>query len=145
MKRFVKKAVALTAAAAMVISLAPVASAAEDVSGIIGGEGDLEGFIDMNVYNIIVPTISATGLNFVADPQGLLNVADSTKYTQTTGAVYFTNAGTEFVSYNEGTGVDDLQLQLIQHPIQFFLPLLLQLLLLLQQIGRASCRERVLR
>lgn len=60
-------------------------------SGNIGGNGQLEGYVNKDVFRIVVPTVS--DVDFTADPQGLLNIAASAEYTGGAGAVYFANAG----------------------------------------------------
>ena len=94
MKRLIKKTVALTAAFAMTLSLAQAALADSDKSGTITGDSQLEGFIDKNVYDITVPALPEGGLDFTLDPQGLLKVADSSKWANGAGSVYFKNAAT---------------------------------------------------
>lgn len=94
----VSKLIAVAMAATMLMSSATVFAADTDVTdptqagGEISGDGKLEGYVDKNVFRIVLPTIA--NANFTVDPQGLLKVADSTKYTLGPGAVYFTNAPT---------------------------------------------------
>lgn len=67
----------------------------------INGNGELEGFVNKNVFKIVLPT--TPGIGFKLDPQGLLKVADPTKYTIGDGAVYFTNAAEAAVEMVPGT------------------------------------------
>lgn len=91
MKRFIRKTIAATAAAAMVITLVPASAlAATDTSGTINGSADLEGYLNKHVYDIVVPTVSS--LELTADPQGLLTTADPSAFTGGEGSVYFANA-----------------------------------------------------
>ena len=93
MKRFIKKTIAVTSALAMTLSIAPAAFAAgSPTSGSITSDSQLEGFLDKNVYDITVPTVAGDGIDFTVDPQGLLKVADSSKWATGAGAVYFKNA-----------------------------------------------------
>lgn len=97
--RNLKKLVALMLTAAMV--LAPVTTlaangesddGATNAGGTINGSGAVEGYVDKDVFKVVLPTVN--NVNFTLDPQGLLNVADSSKYASTGGAVYFANAAT---------------------------------------------------
>lgn len=64
----------------------------DDASGELNGSGNFEGYVDKNVFRIVLPTVS--NVDFSIDPQGLLGKADKDKYTLGEGAVYFTNAPT---------------------------------------------------
>ena len=64
----------------------------DSAAGSTSGDGSLEGYVNKKAFRVVLPTIS--NVNFTLDPQGLLAKADSTKYQQTTGAVYFENAAT---------------------------------------------------
>lgn len=96
----VSKLIAAAMAATMLMSSATVFAADNDVTnptnakGDVTGSGQLEGYVDKNVFRVVLPTIDADHASFVVDPQGLLKIADSTKYTQEAGAVYFENAPT---------------------------------------------------
>lgn len=89
MRKIFKQATSVALAAAMVLSVSPVASAANDQTGTITPGLDFEGYVNKSVYDITVPTVTDADFKFVADPQGLLNVADSTIYTGPAGSVYF--------------------------------------------------------
>lgn len=92
-KSNISKFIAATTAATMLLTPATVFAA--DVtdpaaaSSSVSGDGSLEGYVNKDVFCVVLPTIS--DVNFTLDPQGLLAKADSTKYKQSTGAVYFEN------------------------------------------------------
>ena len=100
MKKFIKKSIAATSALAMALSIAPLAGAADGETDIENAKGNVtvtdqfEGYVDKKVFNVVLPTVSS--ITFTLDPQGLLNIADSGKYTQKTGAVYFSNTGDSY-------------------------------------------------
>lgn len=95
-KTKIAKVIAASTAATML--LAPATVFAEDVTDVgsassgIEGDGELEGYVNKDVFRVVLPTIQ--NVNFTLDPQGLLNKADSTKYPTASGAVYFENAPT---------------------------------------------------
>ena len=93
-----KKILALALAASMAV--APCASAATTTGGevtdlgdsaSIGGTADPQGYVDKRVVDVVLPTTATNGLDFKADPQGLLTQTDPTNYTLGAGAVYFAN------------------------------------------------------
>lgn len=93
----IARLIALATAATMMLAPATVFAAdttdKAGAAGSIGGEGQLEGYVNKDAFRVVLPTI--TDVNFTLDPQGLLNKSDSTKYTNTNkGAIYFTNAPT---------------------------------------------------
>lgn len=96
MKRFIKQSIAVTSALAMTLSIAPAAFAATDTTGSYDGDSKLEGYVNKNVYDITVPTVAEGGIDFTIDPQGLLNVANKTKWADGAGAVYFKNTGDKY-------------------------------------------------
>lgn len=92
MRKIFKQTASIALAAAMVFTMAPVASADDTVTVKPGLE--LEGYVDKHVYDVTLPTVPTgegvkTGFEFVADPQGLLSTADKTTYPDGAGAVYF--------------------------------------------------------
>lgn len=105
MRKFIKKSIAVTSALAMALSIAPLAGAADGETDIDKAKGDVtvtdqfEGYVDKKVFNVVLPTVSS--ITFTLDPQGLLNIADSDKYAQKTGAVYFTNKGESADTYSD--------------------------------------------
>lgn len=96
--RKTKIAKIIAASTAATLLLAPATVFAEDVtdpgsaSSEINGDGSLEGYVNKDVFRVVLPTIQ--NVNFTLDPQGLLNKADSAKYPTASGAVYFENAPT---------------------------------------------------
>lgn len=90
--RKMKKFLAALTATAMLFSTMTV-MAAEDTtapaSGEITAEGELEEYLEKDVFSVVLPTVSE--ISFVLDPQGLLHVADEDLYTGGTGAAYFDN------------------------------------------------------
>ncbi len=89
MKKTFKQATSVALAAAMVLAVSPAASAATDTTGTITPGLDFEGYVNKDVYDITVPTVTDADFAFVADPQGLLNIADSATYAGPAGSVYF--------------------------------------------------------
>ena len=100
MRKFIKKSIAVTSALAMALSIAPLAGAADGETDIDKAKGNVtvtdqfEGYVNKKVFNVVLPTV--TSITFTLDPQGLLNIADSDKYGQKTGAVYFSNTGDSY-------------------------------------------------
>lgn len=90
----ITKILAVSLAATMFVT--PATVFADDVtdpgsaSDSIDGAGSLEGYVNKEAFRVVLPTIS--DVNFILDPQGLLNKAESSKYQQGAGAVYFANA-----------------------------------------------------
>lgn len=86
----------LAASTAATMLLAPATVFADDVtdpgsaSSGINGDGSLEGYVNKEVFRVVLPTIQ--NVNFTLDPQGLLNKADKNTYATGAGAVYFENA-----------------------------------------------------
>lgn len=116
----VSKFIAATTAATLMLSPATVFAAdAGDItdpaqaSSSVGGDGSLEGYVNKEVFRVVLPTV--TDVNFTLDPQGLLNKADSSKYSIASGAVYFandptgsgtatyTNTSDEIIIYNKSS------------------------------------------
>lgn len=86
------KLTAIATAAAMAISPAMVFAAdsdddATEAGDEINGSGSLEDYISKDVFKVVLPAL--TDANFTLDPQGLLNVANSSTYTAGPGAIYF--------------------------------------------------------
>ena len=95
MNKFMRKLLAGTLCATMLLGSAMTVFAS-DVSTLPSGDttastgtGQLEGYVTLDVTKVVLPTSTTT--KFTLDPQGLLNKADSTKFTQGEGAVYFAN------------------------------------------------------
>lgn len=109
MRKFIKKSIAVTSALAMALSIAPLAGAADGETDIENAKGNVtvtdqfEGYVDKKVFNVVLPTVSS--ITFTLDPQGLLNIADSGKYTQKTGAVYFSNTGDSYTDTSDAIEV----------------------------------------
>lgn len=89
-KRFLAAATALTMVLTPVTAFAAEANTPDAGKGTIEGEGQFEGYVNKEVFRIILPTVA--DVDFTLDPQGLLKVADAAKYTIGEGAVYFANA-----------------------------------------------------
>lgn len=95
-----KRKIAIALITALVMSLTPMSVLAvssndieltdpenPSVSGNIGGDADITETVKLDVFKVKVTTLSDT--DFVVDPQGLLNKADSANYKLGKGAVYF--------------------------------------------------------
>ena len=78
MKQF-KKVVALAMAATMVLSSSVLAFAddatAAPATGSAAGVGDIEGYVDKNIFTVTLPTV--TDINFTLDPQELRLAAET--------------------------------------------------------------------
>ncbi|MDD5831182.1 MAG: hypothetical protein PUD13_07940 [Lachnospira sp.] len=90
-----KKIMALGLAATMVVSSSVVALADETVSpasGTTTGSGKLEGTVDTDVFNVVLPTTSAETLKFILDPEGLIKATSNKAYDSATfgeGTLFF--------------------------------------------------------
>jgi len=90
MKKTFKKIAALALTFAMAIAPTMVSA---DSSTTLTSQGELEAYINKSVFNVVLPTsASGSAIDFVADPQGLLNEVDSSAYSKGAGAVYFPDA-----------------------------------------------------
>lgn len=95
-QKSVKKFLAVLTVASMVFAPTSVFAADStdaDAAGAgsdITGDGKLEGYINKDVFRIVLPTIQ--NVNFTADPQGLLTIGGVSGFGGGPGAVYFTNA-----------------------------------------------------
>lgn len=88
-KRFLATATALTMVLTPITAFA-AESTTPGTGTTIEGEGKFEGSVNKEVFTIVLPTVA--NVDFTLDPQGLLKVADSSKYSIGAGAVYFANA-----------------------------------------------------
>lgn len=103
MKKFGTKFVAVAAATAMTLALAPINVFADTTyTETLGGEdttsgtAKVEGYIDNDVVRLVLPTDAektamATSLSFKLDPQSLLNQSGTEGFDE--GTLYFTNTG----------------------------------------------------
>jgi len=96
-----KKLMAVAMAATMVLGSSMTVFAADTdidnpaaATGLepIEGDGQIEAYISKEVFKVTLPTVNDEGIKFTADPQGLLNIADSDTYTTGAGSVFFLNA-----------------------------------------------------
>ena len=103
-----KRFLALVAAAAMV--LAPCTAFATDsvTSPAIGGEsgdGKVEGWVDKEVFTVVLPTVADGALDFILDPQGLIK--DTTAGSgENEGAYNGKKFGEGTLFFNHATQVD---------------------------------------
>ena len=93
----IKKVLAVGLAATMMMGSSMVALAAEESTATAtgGGTGTLEGVVDTDVFNVVLPTVSETTFNYIADPQGLIAKTDQAHYDGKTfgeGTIFFANA-----------------------------------------------------
>lgn len=108
-----KKFIALTMVASM--ALMPMTVQADDTtdpdaaSGGVTETGGLEGYVDKNVFRVVLPTQNSSGNGFTLDPQGLLKVADSNNYMIGAGALYFPNASGNEVTYSNTSDPYEIQ------------------------------------
>lgn len=89
-----KRSLALCSASLLALTVLPVfaADSSRTVSGGITANGTLEGYIDKSVFSIELPTISEDTLDFIIDPQDLLQ-EDSSAYP---GATFYEGTGLYF-------------------------------------------------
>jgi len=82
-----KKLVALFLAASLALSPASLALAD---TGSATGSGSTEGYVVEEAFDVTLPTVSATDLNFKLDPQGLLKISDPDNYgSEVPGSIIF--------------------------------------------------------
>ena len=98
--RKTKALLALATATSLLFS-SMTAFAADDVSsnGTVSGTGNVQEFLDTDVFSVVAPTIS--NVNFTMDPQGLLGVANSVSFGDGEGAVYFAVSENDTISYGD--------------------------------------------
>ena len=92
--RMKKRSLALCSASLLALAALPV-FAADSSKTITGGgtaNGHLEGYVDMNVFSVELPVIAEDTLDFIMDPQGLLQ-EDSSAYP---GATFYEGTGLYF-------------------------------------------------
>ncbi len=81
--RKLKRAVAITMAATMLLGSSLTAFAAGETSGESVGTGASEGHVDKKVTNVVLPTLvegAASAFNYTMDPEGLVSGTDHAKY-----------------------------------------------------------------
>ena len=89
-----KRSLALCSASLLALAAFPVfaADSSRTVSGGVTANGHLEGYIDKNVFSVELPTIPEDTLDFIIDPQDLLQ-EDSSAYP---GATFYEGTGLYF-------------------------------------------------
>ena len=89
-----KRSLALCAASLLALTALPVfaTDSSKSVSGGITAHGHLEGYVDMDVFSVELPTIPEDTLDFIIDPQDLLQ-EDSSAYP---GATFYEGTGLYF-------------------------------------------------
>lgn len=69
-------------------------------NGTLTGPGELEGVVDTDIYNVVLPTTATNALKYIADPQKLIEKTDGAAHTNKTfgeGTLFFANAaGSDF-------------------------------------------------
>ena len=97
MKQF-KKLIACVLAATLVLGSTTVFFGAESQTGNLGGDAELEGTVNKEVFSVVAPTIAATAdvYDFKLDPEGLIETTSGNKYATgdvmtfvTYGSMYF--------------------------------------------------------
>lgn len=79
MKWNCRKFVAFTLATAIVMA-SPMSVSAEMEEGSKTGSGRVEGNVNTDVYQVVLPTVSDHTFNFIIDPQQLINQTDGAGY-----------------------------------------------------------------
>ncbi len=107
MKGFTKKIMAGTLAASLVMGSSLVAFAEDPAApagtGTSEGSGTVEGIVETDVYNAVLPTASETAYDYIADPQGLIRKTDAANHSGATfgdGTVFFKNVNGDTTSYS---------------------------------------------
>lgn len=105
MKQF-KKLIACVLAATLVLGSTTVFFGAEKKTsdeGSFGGNGNFEGSVDTEIFNVVVPVESVTSgsaFDFVLDPEGLINTTSGAAYDGvtfvTSGTMYFKVSDTQY-------------------------------------------------
>lgn len=99
-----KRFLAVIMAASMVLGNS-VAALAESVDGQLDGEIKLEGIVDPDVFDVVLPTTSANGVkdafDFVMDPQELIKETNGARYLSTNAATG--GLGISANSFDQGT------------------------------------------
>lgn len=92
-----KRSLALCSASLLALAALPVfaTDSSKAVSGGITGHGTLEGYIDKCIFSVELPTIPENTLDFIIDPQDLLQV-DSSAYP---GATFYEGTGLYFQTF----------------------------------------------
>lgn len=92
-----KKLLALAIASAMAISPATVFAdvTTSPATGSAVGDGKVEGYIDKEVFTVVVPTVAAGDFDFILDPQDLIKDSTNAAYT---GATFTGTTGLYFKS-----------------------------------------------
>ena len=93
-----KRIMAAGLAATMVMSSGSVVGADNSSTITGGGNGTLEGVVDTDVFNVVLPTVTTDTFNYIADPQGLIAKTDEAHYSGKTfseGTLFFANAATD--------------------------------------------------
>ena len=89
-----KRSLALCSASLLTLATLPVfaADSSKTVSGRVTANGSLEGYVDTNVFSVELPVIPEGTLNFIMDPEDLLQ-KDSSAYP---GATFYEGNGLYF-------------------------------------------------
>lgn len=99
-----KRFLAVIMAASMVLGNS-VAALAESVDGQLDGDIKLEGIVDPDVFDVVLPTTSANGVkdafDFVMDPQNLIKETNGARYISTNAATGGLGISTN--AFDEGT------------------------------------------
>ena len=93
-----KRIMAAGLAATMVMSSGSVVGAENSSTITGGGDGTLEGVVDTDVFNVVLPTVTTDTFNYIADPQGLIAKTDEANYSGKTfseGTLFFANTATD--------------------------------------------------
>lgn len=103
MRRKNKKFAAYIMAAVTAVAF-PASVAAEELGqGDETGVGEVEGSVQQDIYQVVLPTVTEDMFDFIIDPQGLIN--------KTGGAAYdgksFEEGGTLFFKRNDGRAEED--------------------------------------
>lgn len=110
MKKLTRRIGVGVMAASLVMSSSVVAFAADSAgSGSTTGSGEIEGIVKTDVYQAVLPTITAdTTYKYIADPQGLIRKTDAAKYSGAEfgeGTLFFANTGGSYSNTSDAAKI----------------------------------------
>lgn len=103
MARYSRKYISFVLGVAMMVSFSTSASAEELGAGSETGIGEVEGSIDQDVYEVVLPAVTDEIFDFIIDPYALLNHTGGAAYEGQT----FQENSTLFFKRTDGTAMEN--------------------------------------
>lgn len=107
-----KKLMALGLTATMIMGSSVVAFADEatvsPATGNVTGAGKLEGTVDTDVFNVVLPTTTADTLKFTLDPEGLIKATSNAAYSGATfgeGTLFFQTSSNNYTNTSQALSI----------------------------------------